>query len=372
MKIVILLLILFLSTSCNHHYYPKATVVNEGNYTLYGKIDGKDSGKLYLVHIDTTGKLYQPALDSANITNGFFLFHGKTAKPEPCKIFLKNLDHGWPWTTFFILDSGITTAQLFKDSMYNSIITGNKLQTQFTLFNKKIFELEDTYHKEANIYSKASKNTDSLDSQFYKNKYDLILNEVKENPESFVSAYLVRRNLDEKMNVGELEEIYNSLGNKNNYYANYLLKLINAKKQTQLNEPAPNFTIVDNKNRTLTNETFRGKYVLIDFWASWCSPCREENPYLVKAYNKYADKGLEIISISLDENKANWEKAVKQDSLKWIQACDLKGSKSKIVEDFGFLVIPTNYLIDKVGRIIDKNLNDERIENVLQGIFGKN
>lgn len=372
MKNVIPLLILFLSSSCNHHYHPKATAANERNYTLYGKIDGKDSGKLYLVNTDTTGKLYQPALDSAKITNGFFLFQGKIARPEPCKIFLKNLNHGWPWTTFFILDSGTTTAQLFKDSMYNSIITGNKLQTQFTLFNKKIFELEDTYYKEANIYSKASKNADSLVSQFYKNKYDLILNEVKENPESFVSAYLVRRNLDEKMTVSELADIYNTLDNKNNYYGNYLLKLINAKQQTQLNNPAPNFTIVDNKNRTLTNKTFRGKYVLIDFWASWCSPCREENPYLVKAYNKFAEKGFEIISVSLDQNKANWEEAVKQDNLKWYQVCDLKGAKSKIVEDFGFLVIPTNYLIDKEGKIIDKDLNDERIDKVLQGIFEKN
>lgn len=169
-----------------------------------------------------------------------------------------------------------------------------------------------------------------------------------------------------------LKEIYNSIGNKNNYYSHFLLNLITAKQQTQLNKPASNFKIVDNKNRTLTNETFKGKYLLIDFWASWCPRCREENPYRVRAYKKFADKGFEIVGISLDENKKNWEDAVKQDSLSWTQVCDLKGSHSKIVEDFGFIVIPTNFLIDKEGRIIDKNLSDKRIENVLQGIFNTN
>ena len=372
MKSVLLILMLFFSFACNRRYYPKGTAKNEANFSLFGKIDGIDSGTLYLEHIDTTAKLFMPALDSANFKNGFFIFQGKITNPEPCKIMLKNIDHGWSWTAFFILDSGITTAQLFKDSMANSIIMGNRLQEQFTTFNKKVSDLSVDYHNKAILFRKQSKNTDSIDSQFYHNKYELILNEVKENPKSFVSAYLVKRNLEEQMTVVDLEELYNSLENKNNYYSNYLIKLINAKQQTLLNKIAPNFKIVDSKNLTLTNATFKGKYVLIDFWASWCAPCREQNPYLVKAYNKFAGKGFEIISVSLDINKKNWEDAVKQDELIWIQACDLKGANSKIVEDFGFLTIPTNFLIDKEGRIIDKNLNDEKIENILQGIFESN
>ncbi|HEV8083167.1 MAG TPA: TlpA disulfide reductase family protein [Chitinophagaceae bacterium] len=372
MKIIFSILILFFSVACNHHYYAKATNGNERNYILYGKVDGLDSGMLYLVHIDTTGKVLLPALDSVNFTNGFFLFRGKIPNPEPCKLMLKDLKQGWPWTAYFILDSGITTAQLFKDSMANSLISGTEVQERFTAFNKKILNVAITYQKTAIAYRKESKNTDSLDSQFYKNKYDLILNEVKENPKSLVSAYLVKRNLEEQWSATDLEEIYNSLENKNNYYSNYLLKLIIAKQQTQLNKPAPNFKIVDSKNRTLTNETFKGKYLLIDFWASWCPPCREENPYLMKAYKKFADKGFEIVSISLDENKKNWEDAVKQDSLSWIQVCDLNGSHSRISEDFGFLTIPTNFLIDKEGRIINKNLRDTSIENVLQEVFKAN
>lgn len=370
MKIILPILLLFFSFACSHHHYPQGTAKIEGSYTLLGRIDDLDSGVLYLQHTDTTGHIIldMPELDSANLKNGFFLFQGGITNPEPRKIMVKNLP-GWPATKFFILDTGITTAQLYKDSMYNSVVTGNKLQNQFTEFNNKLFDLDTAYQKRAALYRKKAKNTDSLDSEYYRNKYALILNEVREYPESFVSAYLVKRNLDEQMPVTYLEELYNSLSNKNNYYSNDLLTFINARKQTQLNKPAPYFKVIDSKNRTLTNETFKGKYLLIDFWASWCAPCREQSPYLVKAYNKYAAKGLEIVGVSLDETRQNWEDAVKKDKLAWTQVCDFKGAQSKIDEDFGFLTIPTNFLIDKEGKIIDRNLSDKRIENVLQKIF---
>jgi len=365
-----ILLIVF-SLACSRHQYSQKISKKEGSYTLLGKIDGLDSGVLYLQHSDTAGHIIfdMPELDSTNIKSGFFLFKGKIASPEPRKIMVKNLEQGWKWTKFFILDTGITTAQLYADSMYSSVVIGNELQTQFATFNNKLFDLDTAYQKTAVVYRKEAKNTDSLDSQYTQAKYALILKEVKTYPASFVSAYLVKRNLDEQMPISYLEELYNSIDNKNNHYSNALLTFIKAKKQTQLNKPAPSFKIIDSKNRTLTNETFKGKYLLIDFWASWCAPCREQNPNLVKAYNKYARKGLEMISVSVDKNKQEWEDAVKHDSLTWIQACDLKGAESKIDKDFGFLTIPTNFLIDKEGKIIDRNLSDERIEKVLHGIF---
>lgn len=370
-KIYLIISTVFFIISCNHHYY-NATNKDVRNYIFYGKINGMDSGRLYLVHIDTSGNLFMPALDSANVTNSYFQFQGYIIKPEPCKIMFKNEEHLWPYTAYFILDTGITKGELFKDSMANSVITGGKQQQQFSVYNKKLFDLEVSYEKKALLYKKELKNTDSLDERFYYNKYNLILNEARANPESFVSTYLIKRNLTEEMTITDLENLYNSLANTSNYYTNDLLKLINAKKRTSLGRHAPEFKIIDNTNRTLTNETFKGKYLLLDFWASWCPPCREENHNLLKAYNKYANKGFEIISISLDQNKTDWEDAVKQDNLTWIQACDLKGARSKMDEDFGFLTIPTNFLIDKEGKIIDKNLTGMRLEEVLSKIFETN
>lgn len=364
-------LIVFTIISCDNHENKASKIKYENAYTIEGKIDGRDTGLVFLGVDDTTRQTPLIIFDSVKVSDSYFRFQGELESPLICKIMIKHLISGWPYTHYFVLDTGLTNIHLYKDSMSNSVITGTKLQQQFTAFNKKVFDLDVDYQKKSLLYSKKSKNTDSLDEQFYHSKYNLILNEVKANPGSFVSAYLVKRNLMEEMSVADLEGIYNSLDNKNNYYSNYLLKLINAKKQTLSGTLAPNFKIVDNKNRTLTNETFKGKYLLIDFWASWCAPCREENPYLVKAYNKFAGKGFEVISISLDQNKKKWEDAVKKDNLTWIQACDLKGSRSKIVEDFGFLTIPTNFLIDKEGRIVNKNLTGEMLEKELQKQMGK-
>jgi thiol-disulfide isomerase/thioredoxin len=250
-----------------------------------------------------------------------------------------------------------------------SVITGTTTQDQFITFNRKLFDLENNYEKKYLLYKKESKNADSLnklDELFSNNKYDLILKEVKANPSSIVSAYIANNNINDDIKITTLEDIYNSLNNKNNYYSNLLLKILNARKHTSIGLMAPAFSIIDNKNRSLTNATFKGKYLLIDFWASWCIPCRKENSYLVTAYNKYSHKGLEIISISLDKNKMDWEVAVKKDKLTWIQACDLKGGKSEIAGSFGFQTIPTNFLLDREGRIVDKNLRGNKLEKVLQ------
>ena len=234
MKIILPILLLCFLLACSRHHYPHGTIKNEESYTLFGKIDGMDSGVLYLQYVDTTGKadwFDMPPLDSVSIKNGFFIFQGKIKSPQPCKIMVKNLMPKWGWTKFFILDTGITTAQLYKDSMYNSIVIGNKLQTQFTEFNNRLFDLDTAYQKKSVLYTREAKNTDSLDSQYTQAKYALILKEVKTYPASFVSAYLVKRNLDEQMPISYLEELYNSLGNKNNYYSNHLLTFINAKNK---------------------------------------------------------------------------------------------------------------------------------------------
>lgn len=337
-----------------------------------------DSGWLYLGMYDTSHKAPLVFFDSTKIIDSNFQFKGKFTDPAPCKIMVKNLKFLWPYTHYFILDTGLTKVQLFKDSMANSVITGPKSQEQFMAFNKKLNDLEISFDKNFSLQREGIISADSLNSleeAFYHKKSDLLLQQVKANPSSIISALIVKNNLNYIIDIPTLEEIYNSLTNKDTYYAQSILnysKVLVARTKTDIGFQAPYFNITDSKNRKITNETFKGKYVLIDFWASWCAGCREENPYLVKAYKKFSGNGFEMVSISVDMNKQDWEDAIEKDNLSWIQACDLKIPDHNVISwDFGIVIIPTNFLIDKEGKIVANDLMDENIEKVLQKYLGK-
>jgi peroxiredoxin len=133
---------------------------------------------------------------------------------------------------------------------------------------------------------------------------------------------------------------------------------------------APELTLNTPEGATVSLSSLKGKIVMIDFWASWCKPCRQENPNVVKIYNKYKNSGFEILGVSLDENKDKWVDAIKQDALPWPHISDLKGWQSAAAQVYGIQSIPFTVLVDKDGKIIDKNLRGELLENKLKEIFG--
>ncbi|MEO9211322.1 MAG: TlpA disulfide reductase family protein [Ginsengibacter sp.] len=367
----------FLLISCSSHRHISINPKPTENYFLQGKIDDYDSGIVYLGTYDTTRKGPLIILDSARIFNSYFHFKGLLAASLICKLKIDS-KHVWPYSHYFVLDTGTTNVKLFKDSMANSVITANKLTEKYNAFNKKLHDLAISFDSNFSLHDKGIISTDSLnklEKAFYGKKSELLLQQVKANPGSIVSAFIVKNNLNYEIDLPILENIYNLLTDKNNYYARSILNYLNvllAKTKTGIGFEAPHFNITDNKNREITNETFKGKYLLIDFWASWCVGCREENPYFVNAYKKFAGKGLEMISISIDVEKQSWEDAIKKDKLSWIQACNLKGPDSnKISRDFGITLIPANFLIDKEGNIVAKDLMGKDIEKELERLLGE-
>jgi len=367
---IFLLVPFFIITSCSNNVSKSNSEIT---YSIKGKIDGKDTGWVFLGKDDTTGRTPMILFDSAKIAGSNFHFHGDLAKPLITKMMIKDQSAIPSYTSYFALDSGVTNVYLYKDSMANSIITGTPLQESLNAFNQKLYELEISFDNHFALARSGKITTDSLNKlqgAFFRDKHNLILQQIQSNPSAITSAFVARMVLPDLPDLPTLEAVCNALGNANNYYSRRLMEVLAAKKQSRSGMQAPSFSITDNKNRAFNNNSFRGKYLFLVFWASWCEPCREENPGLVQLYKMYAHKGIEFVSISIDMDKKNWENAVKKDNLPWIQACDLKGSQSKMFNDFGLYDIPANFLIDKEGKIVAKDLSVAKLEEILSKELG--
>ena len=159
-------------------------------------------------------------------------------------------------------------------------------------------------------------------------------------------------------------------------FAEYYLK-VSAKPMQQLpkkqtisvGDMVPEINLTSSDGVLVAISSFKGKYVLLDFWASFCPPCRKENPNLVAMYKKYKDKGFAIYGISLDDTKENWDKAIKDDNITWTQVSDLKRWESPVAKQFGVDAIPANFLLDPTGKIIARDLQGEKLDEVLQNLL---
>lgn len=195
---------------------------------------------------------------------------------------------------------------------------------------------------------------------------------IKENPTSIAALYVFYRYYSFRLSPAEIKSNIDLLDQslKNTEYVKVLEELANTLDKVAIGQKAPDFvaTDIDGNKATLSNYLGNG-YVLIDFWASWCAPCRKENPNLIKAYNVYKEKGLEIIGVSLDNKTAPWFGAIKQDELTWTQLIDEKAWAGEGVKSYGVRLIPANFLINKDGIIVAKNLKGDNLQETLASLI---
>lgn len=196
---------------------------------------------------------------------------------------------------------------------------------------------------------------------------------IDENPKSFASLLAVSQTYQISHNAVAAEKMMQKIdkSQQGTELAKYLTQQISAEKVTSVGSHIMPFTQNDTSNAPVSISDFKGKYVLIDFWASWCRPCRIENPNVVANYNRFKDKNFTILGVSLDQSKPAWEKAIKDDHLTWTHVSDLKGWQNAVSTRFNIFSIPANILIDPDGVIIAKNVRGEDLGNTLEKLLDK-
>jgi peroxiredoxin len=354
------------------------SIVSDNRYSLSGKIRGLDSGWVYLAYEDTSNGNLFGTVDSVKVDKEHFRKEGQISGPVKVILGITRNKRAFYSPTIF-LDKGNLVFETHKDSLDNYVAKGNRSQNEYNIINKELQPLFAEGNAIFRAKRKAEKegNQSAIDS--LNNAFDikmgriaaLVQEHVKADSSSLVSAYIIKKNLLFNPDPAILEPIYAAFSSdvKNSYYGKDIAKSIRAGNITGIGAKAPAFSIPDINGIKLAIETFKGKYTLVDFWASWCGPCRAENPNLLKAYNAFKNKGFTIVSVSLDDNKKHWLKAVEADKLPWTQLSDLKGSQSEVKQLYGIKSIPMNYLLDKDGIIIAKNLRGMELEKTLKAVF---
>jgi peroxiredoxin len=190
---------------------------------------------------------------------------------------------------------------------------------------------------------------------------------IKTHPGNIASLWLLINEMRTRTEPSEFADLLASTTKslQQSKYGKMAAEYLKSTKANALGITADDFTQQDVNGKPVKLSSFRGKYVLIDFWASWCGPCRQENPNLVQAYNKFKNKNFTILGVSLDEDKARWVRAIQQDNLTWTQVSDLGGWGNEVAVQYGIQSIPANVLIDPQGKIIARNLRGRALEEKL-------
>ncbi|HEX3008853.1 MAG TPA: TlpA disulfide reductase family protein [Bacteroidales bacterium] len=308
----------------------------QSNIEITGTVKGADSGMVYL------RKFYNKmffTIDSGKIVNGKFSFSKDVPVPEVYGITLDTTQYPF----FLFLDKGEKVqVELFANNPDSINVSGSAGNDLYRSYRNATGEVK-------------------IDSF------------IRKNPRSIVSAYLLYREYSYRLTPEEIESNMSLLDTsfRNSQYLNVLRELVTTLRRVEPGNKAIDFELPDTAGNNVKLSSQFGKTLLLDFWASWCPPCRAENPNLVKIYNKYKDQNFTIFSVSLDKKKEDWMKGIHDDQLTWTHVSDLQFWNSSAAKLYGVRAIPSNVLIDKDGTILARNVMGEELEKKLEELMKK-
>jgi peroxiredoxin len=325
--------------------------------------------------------------DSLQPKNGEFKFKGNITEPVVATLTTKFKQDGADKPAREMVQLFLEPSKIefnAKDSLKNNTVKGSAGNADFLALNqqqesyKAQFEgLYDAYDslQKAGDKEGMKKTEDAISTLNDQMNEAVFASFVKKHPSSSVALYAVKQYAGWEINPVMVEPLFNSLpaSAKALPSAKALKDRIEIAKKTGIGSYAMDFTQNDTLGKPVSLSSFKGKYTLVDFWASWCGPCRRENPNVVKVFNKFKDKNFTILSVSLDrpDAKDKWLAAIHKDGLTWTHVSDLKYWDNAVAKQYGIRAIPQNLLLDPQGKIIAKNLRGEDLDAKLTEVFNK-
>ena len=346
--------------------------VGKDEFILNGSIEGVPDGKVVVLerYDDSLGSI---AVDTAKIKAGKFTFKGKIIEPEMHSLRVESVQNN----SYVIIENGEIDLEIVKDSTFKNKISGTYNNDQLSEFNQKGIANEKKKKEFGKkfqakfLLAQNQKDTATMKKiqVDYENLEKGIKNDTEEylksHPKALISALLVKSLFGEfEPDIAKIEKLFNGLDKsvQDSKVGKSIRKNLNDFKTVKEGRRAPEFSAPNPDGKTVSLKESIGKVTIVDFWASWCGPCRAENPNMVKLYSEFHDKGLNIISVSLDDDAAKWKEAIAKDNLTWTHVSNLEKWKDPIAVQYGVKAIPSTYVLNQYGVVVAKNLSSDALK----------